>query len=49
MIDVKDVFCYVKKLEQEVNEKCIEALCRLLATAGRELEIAVLRTEVSLI
>uniref|UniRef100_A0A0A9W4H4 Eukaryotic translation initiation factor 4 gamma 1 n=1 Tax=Lygus hesperus TaxID=30085 RepID=A0A0A9W4H4_LYGHE len=45
MIDVKDVFRYVKKLEQEDNEKCIESLCKLLTTAGKELETAVLQTE----
>ncbi|KAF6203426.1 hypothetical protein GE061_001757 [Apolygus lucorum] len=46
MIEVKEVFRYVKKLEQEDNEKCIESLCKLLTTAGKELEIAILQTDV---
>lgn len=45
MISVKEIFEFIRKLEQETNEKCIEALCNLLTTVGRELEADVFQTE----
>lgn len=46
MLNVKELYGYIKKLEQEVNEKSIEALSVLLSTVGRELEGDVFQSEV---
>lgn len=45
MMNVKEIYEYIRKLEQETSEKCIEALCRILTTVGRELEADVFQTE----
>ncbi|XP_024081352.1 uncharacterized protein LOC106661616 isoform X2 [Cimex lectularius] len=45
MTGVRDVFQYIKKLEQDVTDKSIEGLTVLLTVTGKELEIAVLETE----
>ncbi|XP_014273030.1 eukaryotic translation initiation factor 4 gamma 1 [Halyomorpha halys] len=45
LLTVKETFEYIKKLENEVNEKSIEALCCLLSNYGKDLEAAALQTE----
>ncbi|KAK9504641.1 hypothetical protein O3M35_010928 [Rhynocoris fuscipes] len=45
MIGIKDMFHYINKLEEAENDKSIESLCKLLTTAGKELESSVFQTE----
>uniref|UniRef100_A0A224XA46 Putative eukaryotic translation initiation factor 4 gamma 1 n=1 Tax=Panstrongylus lignarius TaxID=156445 RepID=A0A224XA46_9HEMI len=45
MLDIRGIFQYIKKLEQNVNERSTGSLCKLLGRVGEELEAAIFQSE----